>query len=99
MPVHEKVGKLPLALMVAAVTVAAQAVDVAVARADQGAIEVDVFTGWHLVSRDTDLGKPKTRKEVPDDGPVFGARVGYFIFERLTVEADGVLIPTSARGD
>jgi outer membrane protein OmpA-like peptidoglycan-associated protein len=95
----EKVGKLPLALTVAVVTVAAQAGDVRTARADKGALEVDVFTGWHLVSKRSDLGKPASFKEVSDDGPVFGARVGYFIFERLTVEADGVIIPTNTRGD
>ncbi len=84
---------------VLAASAAALLVGADAAAAAPGAGELDLVGGWHIVSTRSDLGKPQSFAQVPADGGLLGLRLGYFVFEQLSIEAEAVIIPTHAAGD
>jgi len=69
------------------------------ALADSGDGELDVFVGVHRASSRSDLGQPLTDSQVAESGWLVGGRLGYFIFDELSLELEAALIGAHAAGD
>jgi OOP family OmpA-OmpF porin len=69
------------------------------AHAEKGVLELDGFVGWHVFSNANDVGEPASAENAPDDGAIFGLRVGYYLFDRFQVGAELGIVPTNTEGD
>ena len=64
-------------------------------------IEVGVFGGIHFYNKDHGLGRDQgdSTGTSPDNGGVFGLRLGYNLNEWIGFEAEGTISPTRTRND
>ncbi len=79
----------PFSHATAALLCAAAALTAAPASAEpEGSVELGVFGGYDLFSATSELGNAIAATEVPGKSPLIGARVGFALVERLSLEAE-----------
>lgn len=60
----------------------------AAAAEPEGSVEVGLFGGYDLFSATSELGNAIAATEVPGKSPLIGARIGFALVERLSLEAE-----------
>lgn len=81
----------PARRLVATAVAAALAIPAAASAEEPGTIEIGIAGGYDLKHETNELGDAplfENRKEVPKPGPIALLRVGYALFERLSIEAE-----------